>query len=68
MARELAQNSLLQRVLDQRKADILQQWQACTDAQEREVLWQAQRQLELLAGAIADAIRRAIADHPGGDT
>lgn len=65
-ARSLANNQLLQEILDQRKADIFQQWQSAGSIEGREEAWQALRQLELLAGAITDGIKRAIEDG-GGD-
>lgn len=67
-AKELARNPLLIQVLDQRKNDIVQRWQSCETAQGREDAWQALRQLELLAGAIQDAIKRAISEQPGRES
>jgi len=65
-AKELARNPLLTQVLEQRKSDIFQQWQSAGTVEDRENAWQALRQLELLAGAIHDAIKRAISEQPGG--
>lgn len=60
-AKQLRQNHLLPVLIEQRKADIIQQWQAAGSVEKREEAWQALRQTELLAGAIEDGIKRAIA-------
>lgn len=60
-AQNLAQNSLLTEILEQRKADIIQQWAGAATPEAREEAWQQKRALELLAGAIEDGIKRAIA-------
>ena len=60
MAKELSQNKLLPVILQARKADIIEQWQAAPTPLAREEAWQALRQLNLLAGAIEDECKRAI--------
>ena len=60
-AKQLQLNNLLPVLLNQRKADIIQQWQSAGTVEAREEAWQALRQTELLAGAIEDGIKRAIA-------
>ena len=59
-AKQLKANRLLPEILASQKADIIQQWQQAGTPADREALWQAQRQLEKLAGAIEDGIKRAI--------
>ena len=59
LAKSLQQNKLLPEILDKRKADIISQWRVAGTTQDREEAWQALRQLDLLAGAIDNAIRRA---------
>ncbi len=61
MAKQLQQNKLLPEILKARKADIIEQWQAAPTPLAREEAWQAIRQLNLLAGAIDDECKRAIA-------
>jgi len=63
-AQELAQNKLLTLILRKRTTDIIATWQQCADTKDREALWHAQHQLQLLAGAIDDGIR----EHGGSRT
>jgi len=63
-AQELTENKLLTKILRSRKTEILQAWQQCSDPETRDQYWHAQRQLELLAGAIEDGIR----EHGGSRT
>ena len=63
-ARELAKNRLLPMVLEQRAEQIYDSWKHAQTTDEREQLWAAMRELQLLAGAINDAIR----EHGGSRT
>ena len=56
-ATELAQNKLLTLVLTRQRQRIIEAWRQSNDPKQREQHWHAQRQLELLAGAIDDGIR-----------
>ncbi len=60
-AKALKTNSLLTEILEQRKADIIQQWELAKTPAEREAAWQQRHAIDLLAGAIEDGIQRAIA-------
>lgn len=60
-AKALQRNHLLTEILEQRKADIIQQWEGAATPEAREEAWQQKRALDLLAGAIEDGIKRAIA-------
>lgn len=54
----LAANRLLPLILDERRSMIYDTWRHSGDAQQRELLWHALRQLDELVGAINDAIRK----------
>jgi hypothetical protein len=45
-------------ILAQREKDLIQTWRGSNQADEREQAWQGMRALDLLAGAIEDAIRK----------
>jgi hypothetical protein len=53
----LKNNLLLVEILEQREKDLIQQWRGSSTTELRECAWQALRELDLLAGAIKDAIR-----------
>ena len=63
-AQELAENKLLTLILRNRTNDIVAAWRQSDNPAEREQHWHAQRQLDLLAGAIDDGIR----EHGGSRT
>ena len=56
-ARQLKTNQLLPEILKHREDDLIQQWRGSATTDARETAWQALRELDLLAGAIEDAIR-----------
>jgi len=56
-AKALQANKLLPAILKTREAALIDTWRLATNTEERESAWQALRQLDLLAGAIEDAIR-----------
>ena len=63
-ARELMENKLLTKILRDRKNELITAWRQCSDPEARDQYWHAQRQLDVLAGAIEDAIR----EHGGSRT
>ena len=48
---------LLDRIVRQLETDLIQRWRASDTTEARESAWHAQRQLELIAGAIEDGLR-----------
>ena len=59
-ARKLENNPLLNEILKQREAELIAKWRMATTLPDREQTWHALRQLDLLAGAIEDAIRSTL--------
>lgn len=59
-AKNLRTNTFLRTVLESRRADIIQQWEAAGTPEAREQAWQALRSLNELAGAIENECKRAI--------
>ena len=53
---------LLQTTLENREADLIQQWRGSADKKEREQTWLALRELDLLAGAIENGIKQHSSD------
>ena len=54
---QLRNNLLLPEILKHREQNIIQTWRGSATTEERENAWTALRELDLLAGAISDAIR-----------
>lgn len=57
-AKGLENNQLLKEILSSREKDLIQQWRGSAEVVDREKAWTALRELDLLAGAIDDAIRK----------
>jgi hypothetical protein len=57
-AQQLKTNPLLPEILGALETDLIQRWRGSATQLEREEAWQALRQLDLLAGAIQDGIRK----------
>ncbi len=57
-ARQLKSNQLLRAILTERETELIQIWRLGTTPDVREHAWLALRELDILAGAIEDAIRK----------
>lgn len=56
---------LLATILKKREADLIQTWRGSNTTEARESAWQALRELDLLAGAIEDGIRKHSSERSG---
>ena len=55
---KLKGNPLLKEILALREKDLIQRWRGSDTTDEREKAWAGLRELDILAGAIEDAIRK----------
>ena len=53
---------LLEQITKQLETDLIQRWRGSGTVEEREAAWTGLKQLELLAGAIEDGIRKHSGD------
>lgn len=53
---------LLAEILKDREKDLIQQWRGSETIEDRERAWLALRELDILAGAIDDGLRKQFAD------
>ncbi len=57
-ANRLKNNPLLTQILAKRETDLIQLWRGSATIEKREQTWQALRELDILSGAITDAVKK----------